>query len=104
MRVDRETFRQEVLEAEAPVLADFYADGCLPCKRVSAALAKIEAAYGSRVKIAKINVKYDQELAKEYNIMSTPTLLLFQQGKVTARLSGAVSQASIEEKLEDLLL
>lgn len=103
MRVDVENFSREVLEAQVPVLADFYSDSCLPCKRLAAVLPKLEAAYGDRLKIVKINVKYDRDLAEEYKVMSTPTLLLFWQGAVAARLSGAVSQAQIHEKLEELL-
>lgn len=103
MRVDAENFSREVLEAQVPVLADFYSDSCLPCKRLAAVLPKLEAAYGDRLKIVKINVKYDRELAEEYKVMSTPTLLFFRQGAVTARLSGAVSQVQIQEKLEELL-
>lgn len=103
MRVDAENFSREVLEAQVPVLADFYSESCLPCKRLAAVLPKLEAAYGDRLKIVKINVKYDRELAEEYKVMSTPTLLFFRQGAVTARLSGAVSQVQIQEKLEELL-
>ena len=55
------------------------------------------------MKIVKINVKYDWELAEKYKVMSTPTLLFFRQGAVAARLSGAVNQAQIQEKLEELL-
>lgn len=103
MRVDTKGFAQEVLASPVPVLADFYADSCLPCKRLAALLPKVEAAFGDRLKIVKINVKYDADLAREHGVLGTPTLVLFRGGQEAARLSGAVTREQIETTLEELL-
>ena len=103
IRVDAQSFSAEVLEAPVPVLADFYSDSCLPCRKLAAELPKLEAAYGDRIKIVKINVKYDADLARDYQVRGTPTLVLFRQGAEAGRLSGAVSREQIAEKLEELL-
>ena len=102
-RVDAQTFPAEVLESALPVLADFYSDSCLPCKKLAALLPKLEEAWAGRLKIVKINVKYDADLAQTYCIKGTPTLVLFRQGQEAARLTGAVTRAQIEEKLEEVL-
>lgn len=102
IRVDTQSFPQEVLAAEGVVLADFYSDSCLPCKRMTAVLARVEAAH-PELKIVKIHVKFDRELAAQYQVQSTPTLLYFSGGQVVDRHSGNIKQADIEAKLEVLL-
>jgi thioredoxin 1 len=102
IRVDTAGFQNEVLEAEGLVLADFYSDSCLPCKRLTAVLSKIEAAHPD-LKVVKINIKYDKDLAAQYEVKSTPTILYFKGGQVASRQSGGITQADIAQKLEELL-
>jgi thioredoxin 1 len=102
IRVEEATFEQEVVQAEGLVLAEFYSDSCLPCKRLAATLPKVEAAHDD-LKVVKINVKYDKELTQRYGVLSTPTLLYLRKGEELDRQTGAVRQQDIEEKLEALL-
>ena len=80
-RVTQDTFRKEVLEAEGLVLADFYSDSCIPCKRLSPVLAELEEAYGDALKVAKININFDLPLAEQYEVQAAPTLIFFKNGE-----------------------
>ena len=99
-RITGEQFEQMVLQAEQPVLVDFYSDSCVPCKRMSPLLAEIEEEYTDKVKVVKVNAPYERPLAEQYEVQSVPTLLLFRDGKETARLRGAVKKAQIQEIIE----
>lgn len=101
-RIGAAEFQQEVLAAEGIVVVDFYSDSCLPCKRMTAVLSKVEAA-NPQVKFVKVNIKYEKELAARYHVMSTPTLLYFKSGTAADKQTGAVTQVQIQEKLEELL-
>lgn len=74
-RVSKDNFQSEVLSADTLVLADFYSDSCIPCKRLSPVLFELEKEYESKLKIAKINVNFDSELASEYEVQAAPTLV-----------------------------
>lgn len=67
-----------MLEAEGLVLADFYSDSCIPCKRLSPVLAELEEAYGDALKVAKININFDLPLAEQYEVQAVPTLIFFK--------------------------
>ena len=95
LRVNSENFETEVLKSELPVLADFYSDSCVPCKKIAPVLSKLESEYADRLKIVKLNVNFDEELAVKYNIEATPTLLLMNKGDEVSRLKGAVSKDEI---------
>ena len=99
-RITGEQFEQMVLQAEQPVLVDFYSDSCVPCKRMSPLLAEIEEEYTDKVKVVKVNAPDERPLAEQYEVQSVPTLLLFRDGKETARLRGAVKKAQIQEIIE----
>lgn len=71
-RVSKDNFQSEVLSADTLVLADFYSDSCIPCKRLSPVLFELEKEYEGKLKIAKINVNFDSELASEYEVQATP--------------------------------
>lgn len=102
LRVNTEAFEAEVLQADKPVLVDFYSDSCVPCKRISPLLAAIEEEYADKVKVAKVNAPFDRPLVEQYEVQSVPTLILFQNGKETTRLRGAVKKAQLEELLHQL--
>lgn len=102
-RINTEAFHEKVLESEKPVIADFYSDSCVPCKKLSPTLSKVEKAYEGQIKAVKINVLYDGELAESYSLTSTPTLLFFRDGEVKEKLEGAVSQDEIESVIKKLL-
>ena len=102
VRVSGENFEAEVLKAEGAVVADFYSDSCIPCKRLSPVLADIEDELGDKVKLVKININFDAALAEKYGVMSAPTLLFIKDGEEKSRLTGAVKKAEIISEIEKL--
>lgn len=102
-RVSKDNFQSEVLSVDTLVLADFYSDGCIPCKRLSPVLFELEKEYEGKLKIAKINVNFDSELASEYEVQAAPTLVFFKNGEEKERLRGAVKKSEIIEVTEKLI-
>lgn len=102
VRVNAENFDSEVLGAQEIVLADFYSDSCVPCKRMSPVLAELEETYPDTLKLVKININFDGELAEKYEVQAAPTLIFFKDGEEKARLRGAVKKAEIIEEFEKL--
>ena len=89
-----------MLEAEGLVLADFYSDSCIPCKRLSPVLAELEEAYGDALKVAKIN--FDLPLAEQYEVQAVPTLIFFKNGAEQDRRRGLVKKAELQEIIDSL--
>jgi thioredoxin 1 len=100
VRVNKDSFDKEVLQSEIAVLVDFYSDSCVPCKRMSPVLAELEEENADSLKIAKVNINFDAELAEQYEVLAAPTLVLFKGGKEAARLRGAAKKADIEELIK----
>lgn len=92
-------FEKEVLKSDLPVLVDFWADWCGPCKMLSPIIADIAKEYEGKVKVGKINIDEEQELAMKYRVASIPTLVLFKDGQAVNRLVGAVPKSQIEAML-----
>ncbi|MDO4308092.1 MAG: thioredoxin domain-containing protein [Eubacteriales bacterium] len=99
-RVNKQSFTKEVLEAEEPVLVEFYSDGCLGCKQFSPVLGEMEDAYESRIKIVKVNAAFSEELKDEYGVEVYPTVLFFRNGKEDERLKGIVPRDKLEKVIE----
>ena len=99
-RISKDNFEKEVLQADKTVLADFYSDSCVPCKRLSPVLFALEEEYAEKLKIVKININFDSELAEKYEVQAAPTLVFFKNGEEVSRLRGAVKQAEIKEVIE----
>lgn len=96
-------FRREVLESPEPVLVDFTATWCGPCRALNPTLEALASAYQGRVKVAKLDVDADQLTAQQYGVRSVPTLLFFKQGKVVGQLVGGVPRARLEGALQEVL-
>lgn len=94
------TFKNEVLDSNVPVLVDFWATWCAPCRAIAPALEELATQYKGKVKIAKVDVDENQQVAQQYGIRSIPTLLLFKGGKVVDQLVGAVPKAKLEDSLK----
>ena len=92
-------FEEEVLNSPLPVLVDFYADWCNPCKMMAPTVAKLAEAYEGKVKVGKINVDEQPELASKFGIMSIPTLVVMKNGKIVTKVSGARPKKAILEML-----
>ena len=98
-----ENFAEEVLESSVPVLVDFWAVWCGPCRMVAPVVEAIAAEYQGRAKVAKLDVDSAQKTAMDYGIRSIPTLLIFKGGKVADQVIGAVPKKQIVEKLDAVL-
>ena len=88
IKLSTENFEKEVLKTEKPVLVDFYADWCGPCNAMAPVIEELAKELGGKVKVGKINVDENPDIAVEYNVMSIPTLIVFKNGKEEKRLVG----------------
>jgi thioredoxin 1 len=102
VRVNADNFESEVLQSQIPVIADFYSDSCVPCKRMSPVLAELEEENAGKIKVAKININFDGELAEKYEVQAAPTFVFFKNGEEAARLRGAVKKAELIETINNL--
>ncbi|MBR0598888.1 thioredoxin [Sinanaerobacter chloroacetimidivorans] len=98
-----DNYNSEAMESDVPVLVDFYADWCGPCKMVGPILEEMAGKYEGKAKICKINIDEQRKLAIANKVMSIPTLFFIKNGEIKERISGALPQTVLEEKLEALL-
>ena len=103
--VTSEDFDQSIIKADSPVLVDFYADWCGPCKTQTPILGELAQEFDGKVKFAKvdIDVEENKDLAVKYGVMSVPTLIIFSNGEVKETLVGVTSKSKLQQKLEGLL-
>lgn len=97
------TFDEEVLNSSIPVVVDFWAEWCVPCKMVAPILHEIAEEYDGKVKIAKVDVDTESDLASKYNIISIPTVMVFSGGEIRNQQVGAGSKETMEALFKDLL-
>jgi thioredoxin 1 len=95
-----ENFESEALKSEVPVVVDFWAEWCGPCKMVAPTVAQLADEYSGRVKFCKLNVDQARELASEYGIRSIPTLMIFKDGAVQETMVGARPKENIKDFIE----
>src|SRR6056297_3484737 len=99
IEVNDGNFRREVLKADTPVLVDFWADWCAPCKMVAPVVEDVAREYKDKVKVAKLDVDANQSTASRYGVMSIPTLILFENGKVKDKVVGYMPKNRLVKKL-----
>ncbi len=100
MDISKDNFEQEVLKSEQPVIVDFWAAWCGPCKVLSPLVEEIGKEYEGKAKVLKVNVDDNNELSMQYGIMSIPTLKFFKGGKVVGEIIGAAPKQMITTELE----
>lgn len=99
VKANGETFETEIAESGKLVIADFYSDSCVPCKRMSPLLAEAEE-QRENVKLVKLNINFDADTAVKYGVSAVPTLIFFKDGNEVSRLTGAVKRAALEAAIE----
>lgn len=100
MYVSDSTFEREVLQSPQPVLVDFYADWCGPCRAIAPIIEEIARELNTKLKVVKLDVDQNPETAMQYDVQSIPTLLLFKNGKEVERLIGYMSKSKLLSKIE----
>ena len=102
-KFNAQNFEAEVLNSDIPVMIDFYADWCGPCKMMGSIVEKLAAEYDGKVKIGKINVDEEPDLAGKYNIMSIPSFLFVKDGNVADKTVGGMQKEDLAARLDKLL-
>ena len=103
VEINDANFEQEVLKSDMPVLVDFWAEWCAPCRIIEPLVDELAQQYSGKVKIGKIDVDQNPQSSMNYGIRSIPTLLFFKEGKAVDQLLGAVPKKQIEEKITELI-
>ena len=97
------SFSSDVLQSDKPVLVDFWAEWCTPCKMVAPVLEEIAAEHSDKLTVAKLNIDENPEIARQYQIMSIPTMAVFRGGEVVKNIVGAKPKAAILRDLEGII-
>lgn len=98
-----QNFENEVLQSKTPVLVDFWAEWCAPCRLVAPVVEELAKEYEGKLKVGKLNVDENGKIASRFNIMSIPTLLIFKKGEVVKTMIGAQSKESFRKQIEEVL-
>ena len=98
-----ENFDNEVLGSDIPVLVDFYADWCGPCKMMAPVVEQLADEYDGKIKVGKCNIDEEEEIRARYGVMSIPTMKIFVKGEETASMLGAMPKEALEEQIKAVL-
>ncbi|MGF7122074.1 MULTISPECIES: thioredoxin [unclassified Rhodococcus (in: high G+C Gram-positive bacteria)] len=101
--INDDSFKQEVLDSDKPVLVDFWATWCGPCKMVAPVLEEIAGEHGDKLTVAKLDIDQNPGAARDFQVMSIPTMILFQGGKPIKTIVGAKGKAALLKDLADVL-
>ncbi len=102
IKITEGNFEEEVLKSDIPVLVDFYADWCGPCKMLAPIIAQLAEEYDGRCKVGKCNIDDDITLAQKYRVMSVPTIIIFKQGEAVTTSVGVVSKNELKQKIDKI--
>jgi thioredoxin 1 len=100
VNLTQDNFAKEVLESSTPILVDFWAEWCGPCKMIAPVLDELAEEYDGKVRIGKVNIDNEQGLAAEYGVRAIPTLLLFQNGQVAEQIVGLKSKRDLKNSFD----
>lgn len=103
MMVNAENYEAEVLNSSIPVVVDFYADWCGPCQTIGPIMDELANEYQGKIKICKVNVDGQRELARKFKVMSIPTILMYKDGDQKNRLNGAYSKGEFIKMIDEIL-
>lgn len=104
LKLDSSNFESYINANSLPVLADFYSDGCLPCRRIAPLISKAESEYTERLDFVKVNIGANPELVSKYGIEAAPTVIIFKDGEEISRLRGAVDETAFKDFIDNALL
>lgn len=96
-------FEEEVFKSELPVLVDFYADWCGPCKMMGPIVKEMADAYEGKMKIGKLNIDEEMDIAQKYRVMSIPTFIIFKNGQAVETMVGGMPKSELEDKIKQAL-
>ena len=102
-KVTDQNFNEEVIESSRPVLVDFWAEWCGPCKMIAPSLEELADDYKDSIDVAKLNVDENPNIASDFSIRSIPTLLIFKDGSPVSQIVGAVPKSTIKSKIDEIL-
>ncbi|MCK4927422.1 MAG: thioredoxin [Candidatus Aenigmarchaeota archaeon] len=103
LKIDNENFEKEVLRSDIPVIVDFWAEWCGPCKILGPIFEKISEEYEGKLKFVKMNVDENQDIAGKFSIQGIPSMLIFNKGEEAERLVGALPETLLKEKIDTAL-
>ena len=103
LNLNKDNFEKEVLNSSVPVIVDFWATWCMPCKMIAPVVEEISREYAGKCKVAKLNIDDAMELATKFGVMNIPTIIFFKSGSEFSRVVGVVSKDIITEKINEML-
>ncbi len=103
LNLTKENFEKEVLQSDVPVVVDFWAEWCGPCRMMAPIFEELSKEYGGKVKFAKLNTEEEQEIPGKYGIMGIPTLIVFKDGKEIGRSVGALPKEALKQKIDEII-